>query len=87
MALYLKHLLPAVTAAGDDSNYGSCAMYDVLVLQARLSTSQWLVSCREALVPLIGIVDERECNGADATSCAREVCFCRRSMTACNPAF
>ncbi len=42
MALYLNHLLPAVTMSGDDSNYGSCAMYDVLVLQARPSTSQWL---------------------------------------------
>ena len=36
MSLYLNHLLPAVTAAGDDGNYGSCAMYDVLALQARL---------------------------------------------------
>lgn len=35
MSLYLNHLLPAVTAAGDDGNYGSCAMYDVLALQAR----------------------------------------------------
>ena len=34
MSLYLNHLLPAVTAAGDDGNYGSCAMYDVLALQA-----------------------------------------------------
>jgi len=38
MALYLDHLLPAVTREGDDSNYGSTAMYDVLALQARART-------------------------------------------------
>ncbi|KAK9837504.1 hypothetical protein WJX81_007337 [Elliptochloris bilobata] len=34
MSLYLNHLLPAVTTADDDGNYGSCATYDVLALQA-----------------------------------------------------
>lgn len=38
-------------------------------------------------MPLIGIVGECECNSAVATSCARGVGFCRRSMTACKPAF
>lgn len=34
MHLYLHQLLDAITAPGDDSNYGSAAMYDVLCLQA-----------------------------------------------------
>ena len=38
MALYLEHLLPAATHAGDDGNYGSTALYDVLALQARVHT-------------------------------------------------
>lgn len=33
MELYLEHLLPGITAAGDDGNYGSAACYDVLCLQ------------------------------------------------------
>ena len=31
--LYIEHLLPKMAAAGDDNNYGSSAMYDVLALQ------------------------------------------------------
>lgn len=31
--LYIDHLLPRVAARGDDNNYGSSAMYDVLALQ------------------------------------------------------
>ena len=52
MALYLDHLLPGITAPGDDGNYGSAACYDVLCLQvsgARLlvlgfwsSRARWL---------------------------------------------
>ena len=34
MHLYLHQLLSAITAPGDDSNYGSAAVYDVLCLQA-----------------------------------------------------
>ena len=34
MQLYITQLLSAITAPGDDSNYGSAAMYDVLCLQA-----------------------------------------------------
>lgn len=34
MHVYLHQLLDAITAPGDDSNYGSAAMYDVLCLQA-----------------------------------------------------
>ncbi|KAK9814496.1 hypothetical protein WJX72_006773 [[Myrmecia] bisecta] len=34
MDLYLQHLLPGITQPGDDNNYGSAAMYDVLCLQA-----------------------------------------------------
>lgn len=32
--MYLEHLLPEITQAGDDHNYGSSAMYDVMILQA-----------------------------------------------------
>ena len=35
MAMYLDHLLPEITQPGDDMNYGSCAMDDVMVLQVR----------------------------------------------------
>ena len=34
--LYLNTILPGITAPGDDANYGSSAMYDVLLLQVRL---------------------------------------------------
>lgn len=34
MDTYIKHLLPEITKAGDDRNYGSAAMYDVMILQA-----------------------------------------------------
>lgn len=34
MDMYLCHLLPEITENGDDGNYGSCAMYDVMILQA-----------------------------------------------------
>lgn len=40
MDLYVAHLLPNITAPGDDNNYGSSAMYDVLALQARRSSSR-----------------------------------------------
>ena len=33
--LYISHLLPGMTSEGDDNNYGSSAMYDVLALQVR----------------------------------------------------
>ncbi len=52
MDMYLKHLLPGITDAGDDGNYGSCACYDVLCLQVcppesgvRETTTQSSVSC------------------------------------------
>jgi hypothetical protein len=31
--LYLSTILPGITCDGDDANYGSSAMYDVLLLQ------------------------------------------------------
>lgn len=34
MSMYLGHLLPEVTTSGDDRNYGSAAMHDVVILQA-----------------------------------------------------
>ncbi|KAK9795599.1 hypothetical protein WJX73_006188 [Symbiochloris irregularis] len=34
MKMYLDHLLIGITSPGDDNNYGSAAMYDVLCLQA-----------------------------------------------------
>lgn len=34
MTMYLKQLLPGITTATDDGNYGSAACYDVLCLQA-----------------------------------------------------
>jgi chorismate mutase len=34
MAMYLDHLLPDIAPGGDDSNYGSAALYDVMILQA-----------------------------------------------------
>lgn len=34
MDLYLDTIVPEITQPGDDSNYGSAAMYDVLCLQA-----------------------------------------------------
>lgn len=34
MDMYLNHLLPAITEPGDDSNYGSAALHDVVILQA-----------------------------------------------------
>ena len=34
--LYIEHLLPKMAAVGDDNNYGSSAMYDVLALQVGL---------------------------------------------------
>lgn len=33
MALYLEHILPGISASGQDNNFGSSAMYDVLALQ------------------------------------------------------
>ena len=33
MEMYVGHLLPNIAAPGDDNNYGSSAMYDVLALQ------------------------------------------------------
>ena len=36
LRLYLEHLLPEIAAPGDDGNYGSAAMNDVIILQARL---------------------------------------------------
>ena len=33
MSMYLEHLLPEITQPGDDHNYGSAAMYDVMILQ------------------------------------------------------
>ena len=35
LAEYLEELLPGIAAEGDDANYGSAAMHDVLLLQAR----------------------------------------------------
>ena len=34
MDLYLQELMPGITEPGDDNNYGSAAMQDVLCLQA-----------------------------------------------------
>ena len=34
MDMYIAHLLPEIAAAGDDRNYGSAAMYDVMILQS-----------------------------------------------------
>jgi chorismate mutase len=34
MDMYQNHLLPGITTPGDDGNYGSSAMYDVMILQA-----------------------------------------------------
>jgi len=34
LAEYLEELLPGIAAEGDDANYGSAAMHDVLLLQA-----------------------------------------------------
>lgn len=36
--LYIDHLLPRLAAEGDDNNYGSSAMYDVLALQVGFCT-------------------------------------------------
>lgn len=33
LKLYLEHLMPEITEPGDDGNYGSAAMYDVMILQ------------------------------------------------------
>lgn len=34
MEMYKEHLLPGIAMPGDDGNYGSSAMYDVMILQA-----------------------------------------------------
>lgn len=34
MDMYLNHMLPETTPEGDDRNYGSAAMHDVIILQA-----------------------------------------------------
>ena len=34
MAMYLDHLLPDIAPQGDDRNYGSAALHDVIILQA-----------------------------------------------------
>ena len=34
LAMYTEHLLPGITEPGNDNNYGSAAMLDVLCLQA-----------------------------------------------------
>lgn len=34
MDMYIGHLLPEIALPGDDKNYGSAAMYDVMILQA-----------------------------------------------------
>lgn len=34
MEMYLEHLLPGIAVEGDDGQYGSSAMYDVMILQA-----------------------------------------------------
>ena len=33
--LYTDQLIPTFTEDGDDNNYGSAAMYDIIILQAR----------------------------------------------------
>lgn len=33
MDMYLEHLLPEIAQPGDDRNYGSAAMIDVMILQ------------------------------------------------------
>lgn len=33
LALYIHRLLPSITQPGDDGNYGSAGMYDVMALQ------------------------------------------------------
>lgn len=34
LAMYLEHLMLEIAQPGDDGNYGSAAMYDVMILQA-----------------------------------------------------
>lgn len=34
MEMYLDHLLPGIAEVGDDGQYGSSAMYDVMILQS-----------------------------------------------------
>jgi len=34
LEMYIEHLLPEIADPGDDKNYGSAAMYDVMILQA-----------------------------------------------------
>jgi len=34
MDMYLEHLLPEITTNGDDRNYGSAAIYNVMILQS-----------------------------------------------------
>ena len=39
LSLYIDHLVPGIARPGDDNNYGSSAMYDVLALQVRYEIS------------------------------------------------
>ena len=45
MEMYLDHLLPEITAPGDDGNYGSSAMNDVTVLQVGGLVSSAAAGC------------------------------------------
>lgn len=45
LKLYLEHLLPEITSPGDDGNYGSAAMYDVMILQVRFAWTGGMGPC------------------------------------------
>jgi len=54
MEAYLGAVLPAVAAPGDDANYGSAAMLDVLCLQAlskRIHYGKWVAEAKFRAAP------------------------------------
>lgn len=49
-SLYLDHLIPGITQLGDDNNYGSAALSDVLTLQVQ-AASLCALSCFPWFLP------------------------------------
>ena len=68
MDMYLEHLLPEITAPGDDHNYGSSAMHDVTVLQVRTSSHAETMRSSAWRRAGVGAARGRACAAAHAGS-------------------
>jgi chorismate mutase len=68
MDMYLNHLLPATTPAGDDRNYGSAAMHDVIILQAlsrRIHYGKFVAEAkfRAQTEEYTSLINTKDCDG------------------------